>query len=336
MTKLRALFNVLEVYNVKELLSEAKALGIEAVSCFGYLGGEHLPTYFEYLGREFKDVNVNLFHNPTYRNEPNWKYLLRRDGSRTLRALAEVGINNYPWMIQCNLYGYKWNPLVGSYVHRDKLVEHFNAFYDLAHEVNPKANVILVLYPHRLMNLNCGVHGWKDWFLRYRDKLKFDAIALDAHVGVWIQALTRKGITKRLVDPIRFLQDRGYSVSYVEVGYPTVGYKPPIGWYGWGTEEDQAELLDICYRTLEEMKVPYMQICEFIDPDPKGQIYESFFGKDGKLPRFLGIPVREEAHWGLLRKDRTKKKACEWIKRITSTDRGRIEEDSRKEKGTLH
>jgi hypothetical protein len=204
-------------------------------------------------------------------------------------------------------------------VHRDRLVEHFNTFYDLAHEANPQANVILVPYPHPLMNLNCGIRGWKDWFVKYGERMKFDQIALDAHVGIWIQAVTRKALCKRLTDAIGFIQGRGHSVLYVEVGYPTIGYKPPIGWYGWGREKDQVEVLRICYEVLEQMGIPYMQICECRDPDTAVQVYESFFGNKGMLPRFFGIPVREEAHWGLIRKDGTEKEACQWVRHITKS-----------------
>ena len=117
---------------------------------------------------------------------------------------------------------------------------------------------------------------------------------MDAHVGVWIHALTKKWVYKRLVDSIKFLRERGYPVLYVEVGYPTTRYKPIIGWYGWGREKDQVNMLDICYRAISDMEVPYMPICEFIDPTDWP--YEPFFGDEGRVPKFLGFPVLEEKH----------------------------------------
>lgn len=61
MTKIRVLFNTLEALVTKEVFPLVKSLGIEAISVFGHLGG-NLPDHFREIGREFKDVNVNLFH----------------------------------------------------------------------------------------------------------------------------------------------------------------------------------------------------------------------------------------------------------------------------------
>lgn len=321
MTKLRVLFNALEGLNAKEIFPKVKSLGIEAVSFFGNLDCEKLPVHFESAAGEFKDVNVNLFHDPTCKNESGWREKLRRDGGRTIAALAHLGLNNYPWMIELNLYGYSWNPQFCRCVHRDKLVEHFNAFYDVAHDVNPDASVTVVPYPHPLMNLNCGARGWKDWWIKYGEKMKFDRVAMDAHMGVWIYALSGKKVYRHLTDSIGFLQKRGYQVSYVEVGYPTTGLKPLVGWYGWGREKDQVSMLDVCYRALSDMGVPYMQICEFIDPATK-RLYDSpVIGNEGQIPKFLGfIPVIEEKHWGLLRSDGSEKEACGWVRSITGKD----------------
>ena len=320
MTELRVLFNALGMLKTGDVLPKVKSLGIKSVSIFGDLGCKKIPAHFESVSREFKNVNVNLIHNPTYKNEANWKEKLQKDGARTIAALAELGLNNYPWMIECNLYGYRWNPQFAECVHRDKLVEHFNVFYGLAHDVNPDASVIAVPYPHPLMNLNCGRRGWKDWWVKYGEKLKFDQVALDAHVGVWIHALTKKKVYERLVDSVSFLQKRGYPVLYVEVGYPTTGLKPLTGWYGWGREEDQAEILDVCYRALTDMGVPWMQICEFIDPATKRIYDSSLLGDKGEIPKLLGfIPVVREKHWGLLRSDGSEKKACGWIRKITKS-----------------
>lgn len=315
MTKLRVLFNTMEALNVQEIVPKVKSLGIEAISVFGEINGKEPPPHFHTIAKEFKNINVNLFHLPTYFNEPDWPERLKKDSEITIASLAKLGIHNYAWMIEGNLYGMKFNPLVGKYIHRNRLVNHFNTFYEIAHDIDSEANIIVVPYPHLLMNLSCGIHGWKDWWIKYGEKLKFDALAMDAHIGVWIYALTKRGIKKRLADSINFLKDRGYSVTYVEVGYPTHKFKPLIGWYGWGREKDQVEMLKTCYQVLNELEVPYMQICEFIDPDPAKQVYETFFSKQGKLPKFLGfIPVTEEAHWGLLKKDRSEKQACAWVR----------------------
>jgi hypothetical protein len=314
--KIRVLFNVLETLDTEEIFARVKSLGIEAISFFGELG-RPLPDHFRIAAENFSDVNVNLIHRPTYRDKPGWRDELERDGRMTVEDLAKIGINNYVWLLECNLYGYRWNPLVGRFVHRDRLVDHFNSFYRMAHQVNPEANVIMVPYPHPLMNLNQGLRGWKDWFVKVGEKMNFDTLAMDAHVGVWIYAWGNKGIQRRLTDAIDFIYARGHSIYYIEVGYPTARRKPPVGFYGWGRERDQVEALKTCYDTLAERGVPYMQICEFIDPEPDGQIYEKFFGRYGQLPRFLGFPVREEAHWGLLRKDRSEKPACKWVREIT-------------------
>ncbi|MEW5944600.1 MAG: hypothetical protein AB1742_00220 [bacterium] len=320
MTRLRVLFNVLETRDVNRFFPLVKSLGIESASVFGSLRWKRLPRYFTAVAREFTDVCVNLLHDPAYRDEPGWREALQADCARIVPALAALGIHDYAWMIEGNLYGYPWNPLVGRYVHRNRLVDRFNAFYDAAHAANPRARVIIVPYPHPLMNLDCGVRGWKDWWTLHGAKAKFDAAALNAHVGVWIPAASRSRARRRLLDSVRFMQDRGFPPLYVEVGYPTAGRKPLVGWYGRGTERDQARLLAACCEALNDAGVPAMQICELMDPDPSGQIYESFFGNEGKLPRFLGAPVVEEAHWGLLRKDGTEKPACDWVRRVTGAE----------------
>lgn len=318
--RLRVLFNVLETLDADDIFAKVESLGIDAISFFGELG-RPLPDHFSMAAREFEDVNVNLIHRPTYRDKPGWRDELERDGRMTIAELRDLGINNYVWLLECNLYGYRWNPLVGKFVHRDRLRDHFNAFYDIAHEVNPSARVIFVPYPHPLMNLNRGLGGWKDWFIKESAKIKFDQIALDAHVGVWIYAWGNGGLRRRLIDAIDFLYSRGHSLYYIEVGYPTARRKPPIGFYGWGRKKDQVEALKTCWKALADRGVPYMQICEFIDPDPKGQIYENFFGHYGRLPRFFGIPVVEEAHRGLLKRDGSEKPACEWVREVTGAEK---------------
>ncbi len=313
---LRVLFNVLETLNAEEVFSRVRSLGINAISFFGELG-KPLPNHFRRAAQEFVDVNVNLIHRPTYRDKPGWRDELQRDARMTIAELKELGLNNYVWLLECNLYGYRWNPLVGKFVHRDRLRDHFNEFYRIAHEVNDSANVIFVPYPHPLMNLNRGLRGWKDWFVKESKKILFDAISLDAHVGTWIYAFGQKGLCRRLIDAIDFLHGLGHSIYYIEVGYPTARRKPPVGFYGWGRERDQVEVLKTCRQALADRGIQYMQICEFIDPDPKGQIYENFFGHYGRLPRFFGVPVVEEAHWGLLRRDGSEKPACQWVREIT-------------------
>jgi hypothetical protein len=323
MTELRVLFNSLQG-KTQDIFLKVRRLGIEAISVFFDLT-EKLPPYFESVAK-FRNVNVNLFHRPAYLNERNWKEKLRKDCERNIVKLADLGINNYPWMIECNLYGYSWNPQVGRFVHRDRLIEHFNSFYEIAHDVNRDANVIVVPYPHPFINLNCGRKGWKDWWIKHGERMKFDEVGMDAHVGVWIPAVGRSGIYHHLLDSIGFLQERGYPVSYVEVGYPTTGFKPLLGWYGWGREKDQVNLLRTCFSALRQMNVPWMQICEFIDPAEK-RIYDcSLLGDGGKVPKFLGfIPVLEELHWGILRKDGSEKLVCGWIRneRKESKDKGK-------------
>jgi hypothetical protein len=301
------------------ILPKVKSLGIDTISIFGTLLYKKLPEYFKIVGDQFDDVVVNVYHLPTYENKDNWEERLKTDGKRIISALAEVGINHYAWMIELNLYGQFFNPLVSKYVHRNKLEKHFNMFYEIAHDVNPNAKVIIVPYPHVLMNLDCGLRGWKSWWIKYGEKLKFDMVSLNAHIGTWIPALTSRMVYKHLTKSIGFLQDRGHEVYYVEVGYPTVrvGHKPIIGWYGWGREKDQVKMLETCYKALKMKNVPYMQICEFIDPEPEKKIYETFFGSKGKKPNLYGIPVLEELHWGLLKKDGTEKLACNFLRKLT-------------------
>ncbi len=317
LTKLRVLFNVLSVLNPKKIFPKVKDLGINSISFFGSLSYEKLPNHFEMAAREFTEININVIHKPSFTNVKNWQKYLKRDGARVIPSLAELGIHNYIWMIECNIYGQAFNPLMGKYVNANKLSEHFRIFHEVAHEYNPDANVIIVVYPHKLINLDCGLRGWKDWWIKHGEKLKFDSVAVDAHIGTWIPAPTKHVAHAHLVDTIDFLKKRGHPVRYVEVGYPTAGHKPLIGWYGWGREKDQLNLLKVCHAALKNTKVPFMQICEFMDPNPKGQIYETFFGEEGKLPKFLAFSVSEEAHWGLLKRDGSEKLACNWIRKIT-------------------
>ncbi|MFX0135098.1 MAG: hypothetical protein ACFFDN_15760 [Candidatus Hodarchaeota archaeon] len=322
MTKLRVLFNVLSVLNPRIIFPKVKHLGINSISFFGSLGYKKLPNHFELASKEFTDININVIHKPSFLNLTKWQEHLKKVGPRTISDLAELGINNYIWMIECNLFGQAFNPLMGKYVNANKLTEHFKLFYQIAHDNNPNANVIIVIYPHRLINLDCGLRGWKDWWVKKGEKLKFDTVAVDAHIGTWIPAPTKHIVYSHLINTIDFLQKRGYPPLYIEVGYPTVGHKPLLGWFGWGREKDQLNMLKVCYAAIKNMKVPFMQICEFIDPDPKGQIYETFFGDEGKLPKFLAFSVLEEAHWGLLRRDGSKKLACDWIRKITKMNNG--------------
>ncbi len=322
MTEIRVLFNALKDLDTEEIFPKVKSLGVDAISVFGQLEWKELPFYFESVAEEFKDVIVNLYHAPTYLNEAGWRESLLEDGKRTIKNLAELGIDNYAWMIECNLFGYSWNGMVGNFVHRNRLADRFDLFYEIAHDVNPDANVIIVPYPHPLMNMDRGLSGWRDWWRDYGEKMRFDQVALNAHVGVWIYGMTDKWVYKRLVDPIRFLQKRGHPVRYVEVGYPTAGYKPLTGGYGWGREEDQVNLLKTCFKALEDTAVPWMQICEFIDPVSK-RIYDTpLLGDEGEIPKILGIfPVIEEKHWGLLRADESEKPACEWVRKITGVNK---------------
>ena len=81
MTKFRVLFNVLEVLDTKDMFPRVKSLGIESISVFGNLCWRKLPAYFDDIGKEFKDVFINLYHNPTYLNEQGWRKLLEEDNS---------------------------------------------------------------------------------------------------------------------------------------------------------------------------------------------------------------------------------------------------------------
>ena len=319
LTKIRVLFNLISTLDLKVIVPKVKSLGINSISIFGTLQYETLPSHFKIIKNEFEDVVVNLYHPPTFENRKNWEQILRKDGERTIAALAEVGINHYAWMIELNLYGQSFNPLVKRYVSRNKLHHHFNTFYEIAHDVNPDAKVIIVPYPHALINLDCGFRGWKDWWVKKGENLKFDMVSLNAHIGTWIPAPTRANVIKHLTNSINFLQDRGHPVFYVEVGYPTHGFKPLLGWYGWGREKDQISMLKTCYQALKARKVPYMQVCEFIDPHPGQLNYEPFFGEQGKHPKFLGMTVTEELHWGLLRCNGTEKLACKLIRKITKS-----------------
>lgn len=317
LTKIRVLFNVISTLDLNVIVPKVKSLGIDSISIFGTLQYETLPAHFKIVGNEFENVVVNLYHPPTFENRKNWSQLLRKDGERTIAALAEVGINHYAWMIELNLYGQSFNPLVKGYVNRNKLQRHFNTFYEITHDVNPDAKVIVVPYPHALINLDCGLRGWKDWWIKFGEKLKFDLVSLNAHIGTWIPAPTRANVYKHLTHSIEFIEKRGHQMYYVEVGYPTHGFKPLLGWFGWGREKDQINLLKTCYQALKTMNVPYMQICEFIDPHPNSLNYETFYGDQGAHPTFLGMSVSEELHWGLLRNDGTEKPACQLIKKIT-------------------
>lgn len=116
-------------------------------------------------------------------------------------------------------------------------------------------------------------------------------------------------MNKHLINSIGFIQDRGYLVYYVEVGYPTSRLKPVIGWCGWGREKDQLTMLKTYYQARKAKDVPWMQICEFIDPDPEKLNYVPFFSELGETPKVLGINVSEELHWGLLRRDGSEKMA---------------------------
>lgn len=317
LTKIRVLFNVISVLDLDVIIPKIKSLGIESVTLFGSLRYKKLPDYYKRIGKEFKEVVVDLYHAPTFENMPNWEQALKKDGERIIAQLADAGINRYAWMIELNLYGMSFNPLVKKFVSSTKLQRNFNAFYELAHDVNSDAQVIVVPYPYGLMNLNCGIRGWKDWWIKHGEKLKFDLVSLNAHLGTWIAAPTNASVYKHLLNSIGFIKDRGYEVYYVEVGYPTTGIKPFIGWYGWGREKDQVSMLKTCYQAHKAMKVPWMQICEFIDPDPNKQTYEPFFGDRGENPKLFGFEVKEELHWGLLRTDMSEKLACNLIKKIT-------------------
>ena len=140
---------------------------------------------------------------------------------------------------------------------------------------------------------------------------------LAAHVGVWIAAPTDGSVQRHLRDAVSFLKERGHDPIYVEVGYPTHGFKPLAGLYGWGREKDQAAMLKTCYAELSDLGVPWMQICECIDPAGE-QVYDSrLMGDEGRVPKAFGIvPVSEERHWGLLNADGSEKEACEWVAEV--------------------
>jgi hypothetical protein len=319
MTKIRVLFNIISNHDLNLIIPMVKNLGINSISIFGTLLYKKLPSYFKIIGKEFDEVVVNLYHTPTYENRANWKDRLISDGERVIGQLADLEINRYAWMIELNLYGQLFNPLVRKYINRNKLIHHFNTFYDVAHDVNPNAQVIVVPYPHNLMNLSSGIKGWRSWWVKHGEKLNFDLVSLNAHIGTWIPALTNRMVFRHLIKSIKFIQERGHELYYVEVGYPTVGagHKPLIGGYGWGREKDQVNMLKTCYQALKSLDVPYMQICEFIDPVPKKSQYEVFFSNKGDTPKIMNIPVLEELHWGLLKNDGSEKLAADLIKKIT-------------------
>ena len=99
-------------------------------------------------------------------------------------------------MIELNLYGIRFNPLVKKYINRNKLERHFNLFYEVAHDINPDAKIIIVPYPYLLMNQKCGPRGWRDWWKKYGENLKFDLVSLNAHIGTWILAPTTSIVYK--------------------------------------------------------------------------------------------------------------------------------------------
>jgi hypothetical protein len=315
MTALRVLFNTVEAIDAADVFPRLKALRVGAFSMFCELDRAELHPNLRAAAEQFSDINVNLMHAAAYRDEQGWEKKLRADSARVIPELAALGIDNYAWMIECNLNGYRWHPLLGSFAGGEKLAERFGVFYECAHEANPAANVIVVPYPHRLMNQSYGRGGWKDWWVRVGERLAFDAVALDAHVGVWIAAPTDGSVRRHLRDAVTFLKERGHEPMYVEVGYPTHGFKPLAGLYGWGREKDQAALLKTCYEELTDLGVPWMQICECIDPAGE-QVYDSrLMGDEGRVPKALGVvPVSEERHWGLLNADGSEKSACEWVR----------------------
>ena len=319
-TTLRLYFNGLSLLNPEFVVKKVKSLGIKAISFWVDLSWERIPEYVEIMASEFENINATPFHDPSFKNEPGWEDGLRRDAEKTIKALARLGINNYPWMIECNLYDYWWNGQFEDFVNRNQLARQFNTFYEIAHSANPDANVLIVPYPCVQMNHDSGKNGWKDWWVNYGEKMKFDQVALDAHVGVWIWARTNQALYDKIIDPVCFLKKRGHQVQYIEVGYPTCrGMKPRVGGYGWGREQDQVELLETCYQAVIDMGVPWMQICEFTDPVAKREYDYASLGNDqGEIAKFLGIlPVREERHFGLLKPDGTEKKACNWVRKIT-------------------
>ena len=315
MTKLRVLFNSVETIDTTDVFARLKSLGIRDVSMFCDLDAPCLPPHFEKASREFDRVFVNVMHRSAFVNEEGWRRKLKDDCADKLAGMASLGINDYAFMIECNLYGLRWHPSLKGYVSRDRLVDTFNTFYSCAHEVNPDANVILVPYPNPLMNLSCGIRGWKDWWVRYGERMKFDRVALDSHVGVWIFAPTRRSAARRLASAAGFLIERGHPPLYVEVGYPTTGIKPLLGLFGWGREKDQVRLLDACLESLSLAGVEWMQICECIDP-ATDRVYDTLLlGDRGMIPRAFGlVPVIEEKHWGLFNSNGSEKAACEWVR----------------------
>ena len=317
MTKLRVLFNSVETIDAGVVFSRLRSLGIRDVSMFFDLDRPALPSHFETAAAEFDTVFVNVMHGPTFLGQAGWREELNRDCERNIPALAALGIDHYTFMIESNLYGHRWHPSLRRYVSGDRLVEAFNAFHQFAHQVNPNANVVLVPYPNPLMNLSCGIRGWKDWWVRYGERMRFDSVALDAHVGVWIFAPTDRSAANRLAGAVDFLRGRGHEPLYVEVGYPTTRFKPLLGLYGWGREKDQARLLGTCHDSLEGAGVEWMQICECIDP-ATDRVYDTrLLGDDGMLPKAFGlVPVLEEKHWGLLRSDGSAKMACDWLRGV--------------------
>ena len=110
-TKLRVLFNVISTLDLNVIIPKVKSLGIKSISIFGSLRYKSLPEHFYVIGKEFKDVVVNLYHVPTYENRGNWEEKLKNDGARIIAALADAGIDHYAWMIELNLYGQAFNPL---------------------------------------------------------------------------------------------------------------------------------------------------------------------------------------------------------------------------------
>ncbi|PIU65130.1 MAG: hypothetical protein COS84_07300 [Armatimonadetes bacterium CG07_land_8_20_14_0_80_40_9] len=267
-----------------------------------------LPDYITLAAKEFKHICVHFFHDAIYKDNLKWQESLVRDTKDAVSELSKIGINHYQWMLEHSLYGYSWHPVNKNFVPRDKVYERFNLFYDTCHQINKDAIVITGPYPNPLMNLDCGMKGWKDYFIKFEKKLKYDEIGLNCHVGVWIFAWNKRRLRAHIIDSVKFLQDRGNVIHHLEVGYPTTKIKPILGLYGWGREVDQKELLDVCFPAISELDIPYMQIYEFIDPE-----------RGFKVPKFLGlIKVLEEAHWGALRSDGTEKKACEWIREVTS------------------
>ncbi len=88
-----------------------------------------------------------------------------------------------------------------------------------------------------------------------------------------------------------------------------------------GQGKDQPDVLEICFRSLDEMDVPWMQICEFIDPSTERMCDSTLIGNKGRLPKVFGvIPVLEEKHWGLLMKDGSEKLACDWVRQKTARE----------------